>query len=405
MNSLGIGFNRLWAASLSGNLADGLLRTAAPLLAVSLTTDPVLISLLGAIVMLPWLFFAIPVGGIVDRVDRRKAIAISNAARFLVAAGVAVVVSLDAMTIELLFLGAFIIGICEVVADTAAQAMVPQILDKSQYESGNSRLQMSETVVSQFVGAPASGFLYAAAIFLPFAATALGFIVAAVLVLLIPINYQRDLTQVSAKSDEKFLASLSFGLRYLYQDKKLFRLVLTTTAIGFAYSASSAVVALFMIEDLGLAPAYFGVVLTVQGVGALLGAATTTFWTKRFGRSDVLALTILLTSANVFVTGLSPNILAFAAITTVTGYLISIWNILLMSTYQDLIPNELYGRIHGARRTLVWGMMPAGSILGGFIARIDLAAPFFVGGVAATAIALLNYRFIRTLVKRTEVSS
>ncbi|CAB4579181.1 MAG: MFS transporter [Actinobacteria bacterium] len=400
MSSLGIGFNRLWAASLTGNLADGLLRTAAPLLAVSLTTDPVLISLLGAIVMLPWLFFAIPVGGIVDRVDRRKAIAISNAARFLVAAGVAVIVSLDAMTIELLFLGAFIIGICEVVADTAAQAMVPQILDKSQYESGNSRLQMSETVVSQFVGAPASGFLYAAAIFLPFAATALGFIVAAVLVLLIPRNYQRDLSQVSIKSDEKFLTSLSFGLKYLYQDKKLFRLVLTTTAIGFAYSASSAVVALFMIEDLGVAPMYFGVVLTVQGVGALLGAATTTYWTKRFGRSDVLAITILLTSVNVFVTGLSSNILVFAAITSITGYLISIWNILLMSTYQDLIPNELFGRIHGARRTLVWGMMPLGSILGGFIARIDLAAPFLVGGIAATVVALLNYRFITTLVKK-----
>ncbi len=354
--------------------------------------------------MLPWLFFAIPVGGIVDRVDRRKAIAISNAARFLVAAGVAVIVSLDAMTIELLFLGAFIIGICEVVADTAAQAMVPQILDKSQYESGNSRLQMSETVVSQFVGAPASGFLYAAAIFLPFAATALGFIVAAVLVLLIPRNYQRDLSQVSIKSDEKFLTSLSFGLKYLYQDKKLFRLVLTTTAIGFAYSASSAVVALFMIEDLGVAPMYFGVVLTVQGVGALLGAATTTYWTKRFGRSDVLAITILLTSVNVFVTGLSSNILVFAAITSITGYLISIWNILLMSTYQDLIPNELFGRIHGARRTLVWGMMPLGSILGGFIARIDLAAPFLVGGIAATVVALLNYRFITTLVKKPEIS-
>lgn len=403
MSSLGIGFNRLWAASLSGNLADGLLRTAAPLLAVSLTTDPVLISLLGAIVMLPWLFFAIPIGGIVDRVDRRKAIAISNAARFLVAAGVAVIVSMDAMTIELLFLGAFIIGICEVVADTAAQAMVPQILDKSQYESGNSRLQMSETVVSQFVGAPASGFLYAAAIFLPFAATALGFIAAAVLVLMIPINYQRDLAQASAKSDEKFLTSLSFGLRYLYQDKKLFRLVLTTTAIGFAYSASSAVVALFMIEDLGLAPAYFGLVLTVQGVGALLGAATTTFWTKRFSRSNVLAITILLTSINVSVTGLSSNIFMFAAITSITGYLISIWNILLMSTYQDLIPNELFGRIHGARRTLVWGMMPLGSILGGFIARIDLAAPFLVGGIGATLVALLNYRFIRTLAKAPEI--
>lgn len=355
--------------------------------------------------MLPWLFFAIPVGGIVDRVDRRKAIALSDSARFLVAAALAVTVSIDAMTIELLYIGAFIIGICEVVADTAAQAMVPQILDNSQYESGNSRLQMSETVVSQFVGAPASGFLYAAAIFLPFAFTSLGFIVAAGLVLMIPLNLQGNGEIDSPPVKEKFLESLKFGISYLYRDKKLFRLVLTTTAIGFSYSASNAVVALYMIEDLGLAPTYFGVVLTVQGIGALLGAATTTFWTKRFGRADVLAFTILITSINVFITGLSPNIWVFTLIVTAGSYFISIWNILLMSTYQDLIPNELFGRIHGARRTLVWGMMPAGSVLGGFIARIDLAAPFLVGGVVATVLSLLNYRFIQTLVAKHELSS
>ncbi len=355
--------------------------------------------------MVPWLLFAIPIGGLVDRVDRRKAIAFSNAGRFLVAAAIAAVVSMDAMTIELLYIGAFVIGVCEVVSDTAAQAMVPQILDKSQYESGNSRLQMSETVVSQFVGAPASGFLYAVAIFLPFAATSLGFIVAAVLVLFIPIKIRRDLAESTVGSKEKFFTSLKFGITYLYRDKKLFRLVLTTTAIGFAFSTGNAVVALFMIEDLGLAPTYFGVVLTIQGIGALLGAATTTFWTKRFSRSNVLAFTIFLTSICSFAIGLSPNIFIFTAISTLIGYFISIWNILLMSTYQDLIPNELFGRIHGARRTLVWGMMPAGSVLGGFIARIDLAAPFLVGGVVATVLSLLNYRFIQTLVAKHELSS
>jgi len=400
VNKLGTGFNRLWAASLSSNLADGLLRTAAPLLAISLTDDPVKISLIAAIVMLPWLFFAIPAGALVDRVDRRKAIAFSNAIRFLIAASVAVVISNEAMTIELLYLGAFIIGVCEVVSDTAAQAMVPQLLAEAEYESGNSRLQMSETVVSQFIGSPTSGFLYAAAIFLPFAATSLGFLVAAVLILFVPLQLQADLKRElgdSANEREKFWLSLLFGLKYLHSDKQLFRLVMTTTAIGFAFSASNAVVSLYMVKDLGLAPAYFGVVLTIQGVGALLGGATATFWTKRYQRATVMGITMVLTGITVILTGLSPNIIFFTAIATVTGYLITIWNILLMSTYQTIIPNELFGRIHGARRTLVWGMMPLGSILGGFIARFGLAMPFLIGGTAATLLAIANYRFIQTI--------
>jgi len=406
VNKLGTGFNRLWAASLSSNLADGLLRTAAPLLAISLTNDPVKISLIAAIVMLPWLFFAIPVGALVDRVDRRKAIALANAIRFLIAATVAVVVANEVMTIELLYLGAFIIGVCEVVSDTAAQAMVPQLLDETQYESGNSRLQMSETVVSQFVGSPTSGFLYAAAIFLPFVATSLGFLVAAVLILFVPIQFQTDLRRdlgEATTAREKFWPSLLFGLKYLYSNKQLFRLVVATTAIGFAFSASNSVVALYMVKDLGLAPTYFGLVLTIQGIGALLGAATATFWTKRYERSSVMAISMVLTGITVILTGLSPNIFVFTAIATATGYLISIWNILLMSTYQTIIPNELYGRIHGARRTLVWGLMPLGSIFGGFVARLGLNVPFLVGGTLATILAVLNFSFFRKLNAKVEV--
>ena len=399
MNSLGTGFNRLWAASLSSNLADGFLRTAAPLVAVALTDDPVKISLLAAIVMLPWLFFAIPVGGLVDRVDRRKAIAFANFIRFLVAAVAAYVIAIEAITIEILYLVAFIVGVCEVVSDTAAQAMVPQLLDQSQFESGNSRLHMSETIVSGFVGAPSSGFLYAAAVFLPFIATSLGFLVAAALVLYIPIQIKSDLSQSSTgeNPNEKFLASLRFGLAYLYRDKRLFRLVITTTAIGFAFSAASAISALFMIKQLGLAPIYFGIVLSVQGIGALLGAATTTRWTKSFSRGDTMAFGMIITTLATFALGFSSNIFIFTALSTLSSYFISIWNILLMSTYQTIIPNELFGRIHGARRTLVWGMMPLGSVVGGFIGTLGLAMPFFVGGAAATFIAVLNYRFIRSI--------
>ncbi len=57
---MGTAFNRLWASSLVSNLADGVLMAAAPLIAISLTDSTVLISITGAMVMLPWLLFAIP---------------------------------------------------------------------------------------------------------------------------------------------------------------------------------------------------------------------------------------------------------------------------------------------------------------------------------------------------------
>jgi hypothetical protein len=75
------------------------------------------------------------------------------------------------------------------------------------------------------------------------------------------------------------------------------------------------------------------------------------------------------------------------------------WNILLMSTYHQIIPNELFGRIHGTRRTLVWGLMPIGSMVGGLLATIDLRAPMIIGGALSAAVALLGVPFVRSLSK------
>jgi hypothetical protein len=62
-----------------------------------------------------------------------------------------------------------------------------------------------------------------------------------------------------------------------------------------------------------------------------------------------------------------------------------------------MIPNEIFGRIHGARRTIVWGLMPIGGLLGGLLAKIDLTLPLIVGGSIATVFALTAYRFIRSI--------
>jgi hypothetical protein len=78
---------------------------------------------------------------------------------------------------------------------------------------------------------------------------------------------------------------------------------------------------------------------------------------------------------------------------------ITFWNVLLMSTYHQIIPNHLFGRIHGTRRTLVWGMMPIGSAVGGLLALIDLRAPFLIAGGICAVAALIGIPFVRSLGK------
>jgi hypothetical protein len=54
------------------------------------------------------------------------------------------------------------------------------------------------------------------------------------------------------------------------------------------------------------------------------------------------------------------------------------WNVLTMSLRQALIPEQLFGRVQGGYRTLVWGAIPVGSLLGGLLAEATSVPTVFV---------------------------
>jgi MFS family permease len=400
---LGPAFNRLFSASVISNLSDGLLAVAAPLLAISLTKDPVLISMLSAFVMLPWLLFAIPIGLIVDRSNKRLLITLTNSIRFITAGLVALAISTDTIMIYWLLLATFLIGTCEVATDTAAQSLIPVILEKKNFEKANSRMNIAETVIQNFIGAPLSGFLYATAIVLPFILNSLGFLIAAIFVFMIPAHLisQGSSVETTVLEKKSFISEIKFGLNYLWNDRPLRRLVATTTSLGLFYSLSTSTLILFITEILEVQAKYFGVLMAGAGSGGVLGGVLTPVLSKKFGRGAVLAVAIFISSITVLFQGLSPNVWVFGVIGFISTFSITNWNILLMSCYQVLIPAELYGRIHGARRTFVWGVMPIGALLGGVIAHSGLRLPLIVGGIATTLISLSAFTFVYRLGNQT----
>ena len=390
-----LAFKRLWTANIFTNLADGLGKTAFPLLAITLTRDPLLISIIGALAMLPWLLFAIPIGAIVDNVDKRKALATTNSVRMLIAAILALLISSDHVTIIWLYLITFVVGICEVFADTTSQSLIPVIVENKELEKANSRMEMTFTVFQDFIGAPIGGLLYGAAIAAPFIANSLGFLVAALLCLSMPLPFL--INKREAKANPEFIKDIKFGINYLLSNKQLLRIVLITTTIGFCWAFSSSTMILYLVEDLGLNPKKYGFLLTLNGLIVLLGALAAPRTAKLIGRGLALALAITISSVTILAQGLVTNIWIFLIPNAINAFWLPHWNILLMATYQRMIPQELYGRIHGTRRTLVWGMMPIASFLGGILAKTNLRTPWLLGGTLATLVSIYSWKFIITL--------
>lgn len=377
--------------------ADGLAMAAIPLLAVTLTKDSVLIAIQSNMMMLPWLLFAIPLGALLDRVNRRLSMLLVQATRVGIGIALALLISTGQLNLVALMILTFIFGISEVVYDTATQSTIPSLLKGHQLERGNSRLQIADTIMQSFVGIPLGAVIFVSASYSPFLGLAACYIAAMILVSTIPSKSMQPVVAPEAPKRDPLKVEIREGLLYLWNHKVLFRLVMTTGAVGFCYALGQATLVLFLLDHLNVTKAQYGLVMIPLAVGALVGAFVSPKLSKRFGRAETLAISLPLASFSLLVGGLAPNITWYLIASFIHGLFIAQWNILLMSTYHAMIPNDIFGRIHGTRRTIVWGLMPLGGLLGGFLGRIDITLPLIVGGVAGTLIAASSYRFMRSI--------
>lgn len=387
-------FKRLWAVSIFTNLADGLAMSAFPLLAVSLTRDPILISMIGALTMLPWLLFAMPIGAIVDVVNKKIALSLANGLRAVLAALLSLSIGLDVITIKWLLLFAFLAGVCEVLADTTTQTLIPTIVSDDDRVKANSRLEITFTIIQNFIGAPIGAFIYTIAIIIPFLSTTVGYAFAALICLRIPVEHKINNKKIEFASIK---ADIREGISYLVNHRMLRRIVIVTTLIGFSSSFARATEILFWLDELELDPKKLGLLLSSMGVISLLSAVIAPRTTEKLGQGMTLTISMFLTSLATLISGFMPNIWWFLLPAAITVGALTHWNIVLMAAYQKLIPQELYGKIHGTRRSLIWGTMPLAAFLGGVVSKIDLRVPWHIGGAIMLAVTCLNWNFIKRM--------
>lgn len=390
-------FNRLLASNSFNNIADGLLKTAAPLLATTLTRDPLLISLLSATVMLPWLLLAMPLGAVVDRFEKRKLLAIANVVRLLAALALASAIGFEWISFPVLLIATFVFGAGEVLYESTLQSLLPELLKPDLRDKGNSRVQVTTVILGEFVGTPLSGLLYAVAIYLPFSFGAVGVFAASLLLVGMPVVNHLGTAESPIRSRKNFRADLKAGFHHLVQDKKLVRLMTLTAIIGLFGSLANSTIVLFLIDFLKAPSAMLGVLFAIPAVGAIAGALLAPKLASRFGRLKMVSFSIIASSALISLQSTATNYWILGLIVALATAFTYISNTLLLSAYQHLIPKAMFGRVNGVRRTIVWGVMPIGAVLGGLLASIDLRLPFVVGGVSAFVAALVGARFLINL--------
>jgi Na+/melibiose symporter-like transporter len=392
VSGLGPRFRRLYASSATSNLADGIGRTALPLLAASYTRDPVLVAGLTTFAFLPWLLFALVSGALVDRVDRRYAMSAANAVRALSLGALAVLIAVGDGSVVALYVVAFLLGTAETVYDSATRALLPQVVDRRDLDRANSLLTAEESLGQQFIGSPAGSALFAVAVALPVALNSVGFAVAAVLILTVR-GVQRPQRSTGPSTVR---ADVAEGVRWLWHHRLLRGFTLVSAATCLANSMINGVVVLYALEVLHLPSSHFGLFVLTAGVGALLGGLATPFVGRALGRVRALTLGAVVSATAVGLMGLVDNGFVAAALFAVMAAGVMVWNVLTMSLRQALIPEHMFGRVQGAYRTVVWGAIPVGALAGGAVADLlGVPAVFLVSGAALLVLAGVLWLLLR----------
>jgi len=391
---LGPVFNRLWAASGISNLGDGVYAAALPLLAASLTSDPLAVSAVTFAQWLPWLLFGLLSGALLDRWDRRRVMWTVDVARFAVAGGLAAAVLAGVAGIPLLMVAGFLLGTGQTLVDTAAVALLPAIVSRrpGRLERANGRLQGTQMVTDGLAGPPVGGALFAVAPWIAFAVDALSFAASAGLVASIrsePATAAPDEPRVPLR------AAIAEGLRWLGRHRLLRLLALMVAVTNLMAMATQGTLVLFATRILGLGSTGYGLLLADIALGGVAGSLLASRVNRWIGPGTMMAGGFALAGLALVATGLVSNPVLAAALLSVEALVAIMFNVVAGSLRQQLTPDHLLGRVISAFRLLGYGVVPLGALLGGALAgAFGLRAPYLIAGAVITVTALAFAPFV-----------
>jgi MFS family permease len=376
-------FLKLWSAETISQFGSQVGQLALPLVAViTLESSPFEVAVLGTVVFLPFMLFAIPAGVWVDRLPRRPILIAGDLGRFLLLGTVPLAHMLDALTIWQLYAVAFTYGICTVFFDVAYQSYLPSLVARDQLMDGNSKLEISRSA-SQ-LGGPGLGGLTVQILTAPYAvlADAFSFLVSGLFLVRIRTAEPKPEREPDA-ARPSMLREAREGLGYVLRHRYLRAIAGTTGISNFSTSLAFAVFLVYAVRTLGLSAAVIGILFSLGSIGSMIGALTARRVSARLGVGPTIIASAFVFGPAMFLFPAAPASFPYPFL--VAGMILFgvagvTYNITQLTYRQAVTPERMLGRMNSVMRFIVWGVMPVGSLLGGALATsIGLRETMWIG--------------------------
>ncbi|MEV0136098.1 MFS transporter [Dactylosporangium sp. NPDC050688] len=369
---------------------DGAFLAAGPLLAASLTRDPVAISAVTAAFYVPWPVFGLPAGALVDRWSRRAVMVVADIVRAGLLAGLAVLVATGYVSLPALVASIVVIGVAQIFFDSAAQATIPAVVgrDKETLAHVNGRYWALDMVGRSLLGPPLGSLTFVLNRTIPFAFDAVSFLVSALFVRRLPATRPADVQH------EPIGAAIKAGVRHLAHTRELRILAMSMGAYNFGYNLALATFVLYVTDVLDVSDAVYGVLLAAGAIGGVAVGWRAGLLTRNLSYRQTAAIVHvgqalgwagIALAANVWVTGVMFVLLGASG---------SLSSVAIGSARQALTPDGLLGRVVSAFRIIGLGSAGLGALVGGVVAdRYGLTTPLLCAVGLLLVAAVLTWPF------------
>ncbi len=354
-------------------------------------------------------FIAFPVLGLLvgvwtDRHRRRRIMIIADfgrAAVLFVIPAVFLAAGLAGFSMNLLYVITLIAGILTVFFEIAYQANIPSFVQKSQIVDANSKLETSRSVAQVAGPAAAGAILSVLTAPLVVFGDVLGYLSSSLSLLWI----KRPEPSMGGAHGRSTWHDVREGLSVVFGDKRLRAIAATTATSNLFSNAFGAITLKYLNVNLSLSFTAIALAVGIGSLGGVLGAVTS----KRYIGALGVGMSIIV---GAIVGSIPPIAFYFAVpsdaflVAVAVGFFTSLgvlwYNIPQVSYRQALVPEALQGRMNATMRTIVWGTIPLGGLMGGVVGdligtRLTMGVMAVLGSLAFLWVLLSPVRKVKDM--------
>ena len=371
------GFTRLFAGLSTSMLGDSIMLLVLSIWVKTLTGSSAMAGFTFFFMCLPAIFAPLA-GAWLDRVRRKPLLVWGN-----VASAIAVLPLLlvrDEGDVWIIWGVSMLYGVSFVILPAGLNGLLKELMPEDLLVDANSSLQTIKESYRLF------GPLLGAALFawtggwVVALVDAASFLVAAAVISSIPVAEEQP-----EPEDGSFWSQLTGGARHLVGDRILGHMLigfgLTMLVLGFCESAIFA-----LTDHFDKAATFVSVLVSVQGIGAVVGGLSSPRVVRRLGEVGAGVLGLVLLGASAIGMAVSPSVAWVLASITLFGVALPLLVVAYMTLLQRRTPQRLMGRVSVAAEVVMSVPSAASLALGALLVTVvDWRLIFIVIGVVTLA--------------------